>query len=361
MTVINNSDVRFIQHKNGFNIDDKDVIRNREEADLAEFSQIDIKNAVNNLSNDDVGKPKLRQPVVKANGKDLASNAKEAFEILLVHVGNKSELLFDFSLSLEDKKTIANIDNINDVRHFDIRTLSNGYTGNQDNLILVLLISALTELKTRRQLANVQIQIAYDAIKSSAKNTVEAAKDGEKQAITVAMVSLAMSGAGTVGAVKGLSKQNSSLKFHDSQAVKLNATATEQQNAALNASRNASVDNETAAAFMSQAHESRTKAEMLRLSGRLMQNKAQKVSVASNAVQQNSTAVGQMAGQSHAIEQSEKLSKSQLDLAKERAYNEVAQMDKKALHEVQELLKQILLMCAEESRRRDQTSRNIIG
>ncbi|HGJ5877213.1 MAG TPA: hypothetical protein ACHBX0_13670 [Arsenophonus sp.] len=358
MTAINNSDIRFIQHKNGFNIDDKDVIRNREKADLAEFSQIDIKNAVNNLSNNDVGKPKLRQPVVKANGKDLASNAKEAFESLLIHVENKPELLFDFSLSLEDKKTI---DNIDDARHFDIRTLSNGYTGNQDNLILVLLISALTELKTRRQLANVQIKIAYDAIKSSAKNTVEAAKDGKKQAITVAMVSLAMSGVGTVGAVKSLSKQNSSLKFHDSQSIKLNANATKQQNAALNASRNAGADNEAAAAFMSQAQESRTKAEMLQVSGRLMRNKAQKVLMASNAIQQNSTAVGQIAGQSYAIEQSEKLSQSQLDLAKERAYNEVAQMDKKALNEVQELLKQVLLMCSEESRRRDQTSRNIIG
>ncbi|HGJ5872720.1 MAG TPA: hypothetical protein ACHBY4_02775 [Arsenophonus apicola] len=363
MTAISNSDNKAISYPTNPNIDDPEIISNTEKPSLAGSAPTaaDIKNIINNINitGDELVKLVLRKPV-KIGGKDLASDVKEAVESLLANVENRAEL-FNFLLSVKDKEGLIKIDdNINDCNRFEITQLANGYTGNQDKLIQAMLIAALSQLEMRRQLANMEVKIAYDSIKSSANNMVEAAQEGKKQAITTAMVSIAMAGAGTFGSIKSLTKQNSSLKLHDTQAVKLNADAIEQRNAAYNASR-AGTDNETASVFMAQSQESQTKAQMFQLTGRETQNEAQKSLVAANAVNQNSAVVGQMAGQQNATAQAEKSAESQVDLAKERAFSDIAQISKKAQEEFITLLKQILDMFMEEYRRRAQTCRAIIG
>lgn len=363
MTAISNSDNKAIPYPTNSNIDDAEIVSNKEKPSLAEsvLTTANLKNIINNINitSDELEKPVLRKPV-KVGGKDLASDVKEAVENLLANVENGSEL-FNFLLSVKGKEGIITIDdNMNVCNRFEITILANGYTGNQDKLIQAMLMAALSQLETRRQLANMEVKIAYDSIKSSANNMVEAAYEGKKQAITTAMVSIAMAGAGTFGSIKSLTKQNSSLKLHDTQAVKLNADAIEQRNAAYNASR-AGTDNDTAAVFMAQSQESQTRAQNLQLMGRETQNEAQKGLVAANAVNQNSAVVGQMAGQQNATAQAEKSSQSQIDSAVERAFNEIAQISKKVQEEVITLLKQILDMFMEEFRRRAQTCRAIIG
>lgn len=51
--------------------------------------------------------------------------------------------------------------------------------------------------------------------------------------------------------------------------------------------------------------------------------------MAANALNQNSAVVGQMAGQQNATVQAEKSAQSQVDLAKERAFSDIAQISKK--------------------------------
>ncbi|WGL98968.1 hypothetical protein QE177_03465 [Arsenophonus sp. aPb] len=363
MTAISNSDNKAISYPTHPNIDDPETISSKEKPSIAGSvpTAANIKNIINNINttSDELEKPLLRKSV-KPDGKDSASDVKEAVESLLANVENRAEL-FNFLLTVKGKEGSIEIDeNLNVSNRFEITQLANGYTGNQDKLIQAMLMAALSQLETRRQLANMEVKIAYDSIKSSANNMVEAAQEGKKQAITTAMVSITMAGAGTFGSIKSLTKQNSSLKLHDSQAVKLNADAIEQRNAAYNASR-AGTDNEAAAAFMSNSQEYQTKAQLLQLTGRETQNQAQKGLVAANALNQNSAVVGQMAGQQNATAQAEKSAQSQVDSAVERAYNEIAQISKKAQDEFITLLKQILDMFMEEYRRRAQTSRAIIG
>lgn len=363
MTAISNSDNKAISYPTNPNIDDVESISNTEKPSLAGSAPTaaNIKNIINNINitDDELVTPILRKPV-KIGGKDLASDVKDAVESLLAKVENRSEL-FNFLQSVKDKEGLINIDdNINDSNHFEITRLANGYTGNLDKLIQAMLMAALTQLETRRHLANMEVKIAYDSIKSSANNMVEAAQEGKKQAMITAGVSITMAGLGTFGSIKSLSKQNSSLKLHDTQAVKLNADAIEQRNAAYNASR-AGTDNDTAAVFMAQSQESQTQAQMFQLTGRETQNQAQKCLVAANALNQNSAVVGQMAGQQNATVQAEKSAQSQVDLAKERAFSDIAQISKKAQDEFQALLKQILMSLSEECQRRAQTCRSIIG
>lgn len=357
MTAISTSDNRAILYQTDRNIDDADTISNKEKTSLAGFSlsPIEIQNIINNNHQDEAEKSVIRRPDIKSYGKVQASDVKNAFEELLANI-EKKEQLFNFSLSDEDVASIA--DTIN---RFEITKLANGYTGNQDSLLLAMIKAALSQSETCRQLANMETKIAYDSIKSSASNTVMAAQEGQKQAITTAMVSLAMAGTATFGSIKSLKNQNSSLKLHETQSVKHSAAATEHRNAALNASRDPEINNEAVESLMTKAQEFQNKSQFSQMAAREAQNKAQKIFVASNAVQQNSASVGQMAGQQHATAQAEKSGQSQMDSAQERTFSEIAQITKKNHEESIALVKKTLEMCLEESQRRVQTCRVIIG
>ncbi|PAV08329.1 hypothetical protein CBG25_04375, partial [Arsenophonus sp. ENCA] len=341
MTAISTSDNRAILYQTDRNIDDTDTISNKEKTSLAGFSlsAIDIHNIINNSPQDEAEKSAIRRPDVKSYGKVQASDVKNAFEDLLTSI-EKKEKLFNFSLSDEDLASIA--DTIN---RFEITKLANGYTGNQDSLLLAMVKAALSQSETCRQLANMETKIAYDSIKSSASNTVMAAQEGQKQAITTAMVSLAMAGTATFDSIKSLKNQISSLKLHETQSVKHSAAATEHRNAALNASRDPDINNEAVESLMAKSHELQNKAQFAQVAGR----EAQKIFVASNAVQQNSASVGQMAGQQHATAQAEKSGQSQMDSAQERTFSEVAQISKKNHEESIALVKKALEMFLEES------------
>lgn len=335
MTVISTSDNRAILHQTDHNIDDIDTISNKEKTSLAGFplSPIDIQNIINNSPQDEAEKSVIRRPDVKSYGKVQASDVKNAFEDLLSNIENR-EKLFNFSLSDEDLASIADI-----VNCFEITKLANGYTGNLDSLLLAMVKAALSQSETCRQLANMGTKIAYDSIKSSASNTVMAAQEGKSQAITTAMVSLAMASAATFGSIKSLKDQNSSLKLHETQSIKDSAAATEHRNAALNASRDPDMNNEAAESLMAKSQEFQNKAQFAQVAGREAHNKSQKIFVASNAVQQNSASVGQMAGQQYATAQAEKSGQSQMDSAQEHTFSEIAQISKKNHEECIALVK----------------------
>ncbi|WP_334470521.1 hypothetical protein [Arsenophonus sp. PmNCSU2021_1] len=112
---------------------------------------------------------------------------------------------------------------------------------------------------------------------------------------------------------------------------------------------------------MTKAQEFQNKSQFSQVAGREAQNEAQKIFVASNAVQQNSASVGQMAGQQHTTAQAEKSGQSQMDSAQERTFSEVAQITKKNHEESIALVKKALEMYLEESQRRVVTCGAIIG